>query len=91
MIHLFSKRWDSVPVVMVDTETTGTLPGIDAAVQVALVRFEGGEPVGRFSSLVDPCREIPEAATAIHGITNEAVRGALSIGEVFRLGRCSTS
>jgi len=70
-------------VVAVDTETTGTLPGVDAAVQVALVRFEGGTPVGSVSSLIDPGREIPITAITIHGITNEAVKGAPTIGQFF--------
>ncbi len=84
MISLFSKRWNAVPTCWIDVETTGTVPGSDGAVQVALVRFEGGVEVARFSSLVDPCREIPEAATAIHGITNEQVRGAPTIEQVFQ-------
>src|SRR5690349_8794221 len=85
VIHLFNKQWDAVPLVVVDVETTGTLPGIDAAVQVALVRFEGGEPVARFSSLLNPGRDIPIAAIGIHGITDMAVKDAPRIADVFAM------
>lgn len=83
MIHLFNTPWDQCSTVWLDTETTGTTPGKDAAVQVAIVRFEGGIPAGRHVSLVDPGMMIPEAATAIHGITNEMLRDAPTIQQVF--------
>lgn len=85
MIHLFDKIWNAVPIVVVDVETTGTVPGVDAAVQVALVRFEEGEPVDRFVTLLNPGRSIPIAATTIHGITEMAVKDAPRIGDVFVL------
>lgn len=84
MLKHFNTRWSDVPVVFIDTETTGTKPGRDRAVQVALVRFEGGKPVGEFSSLVDPGIPISPEATAIHGITDDMVRGVATIDEVFR-------
>lgn len=83
MLKLFTLPWPSVPVVFIDTETTGVRPGVDCACQVALIRFEGGRPVGEFSALVNPGIAIPDAATAIHGITNERVRDAARIEDVF--------
>lgn len=83
MIELFSKPWDEVSTVWLDVESTGTLPGIDAVCQVAAVRFESGVPVAQESSLIDPGREIPITAITIHGITNEAVRGAPKLAEFF--------
>jgi DNA polymerase III epsilon subunit-like protein len=83
MLQLFDRAWDEVPIIVIDVETTGVVPGVDAAVQVALVRFEKREVVGRFSTLVDPERAIPAEATAIHGITAKKVKGAPTIGAVF--------
>lgn len=83
MIKLFNEKWDAVPVLAIDTETTGIIPGQDAAVQVALVRFEGGAPVASASSLIDPGREIPITAITIHGITNEAVKDAPTLLQFF--------
>lgn len=82
LLSLFDRPWSEVPVVFIDTETTG-VARTDRAVQVALVRFEGGAPVGEFSSLVNPGIPIPEAASAIHGITDDKIAGAPPIEDVF--------
>jgi DNA polymerase III subunit epsilon len=83
VLKFFSAQWDSVPVVLIDTETTGIQPGRDRTVQVGIVRFEGGEIMGSRSSFIDPGIPIPEAATAIHGITDIAVQGAPSLADFF--------
>src|ERR1041384_751619 len=83
MLKYFNQQWDTVPVCMIDTETTGVQPGRDRTVQVGLVRFENGAPVGSFSSLVNPGIPIPASATAIHGITDAHVAGAPPLAEVF--------
>jgi DNA polymerase-3 subunit epsilon len=83
VIRYFNTPWHDVPVVVLDTETTGVHPGNDRAVQVGIVRFERGVEVGAFCSLVNPERSIPVEATAVHGITDEMVTGAPSIREVF--------
>lgn len=83
MLKYFHAPWDSVPLVVIDTETTGLQLGRDKAVSVGIVRFEGGQVVGRFSSLVRPGMPIPESATAIHKITDAMVENAPTIDEVF--------
>lgn len=83
MLRLFTQVWSAVPVVFLDTETTGIRPGFDAAVQVGLVRFENRLPVAQHCSLVRPGIPIPEAATAIHGITDAMCADAPTIAEVF--------
>lgn len=84
-LKLFIQLWHAAPTVWIDTETTGTSPVEDRACEVALVRFEGGKPVGEFSSRVHPGRAIPAEATAIHGIDDAMVADAPSIGNVFAL------
>jgi DNA polymerase III epsilon subunit-like protein len=42
MLSHFLKPWSEVPLVLIDTETTGTRPGTDRAVQVGIARFENG-------------------------------------------------
>lgn len=81
--RLFNLAWEEAPIVVIDVETTGVVPGLDSAVQVAFVRFEKRAVVGRFSSLVNPGRAIPKEATAIHGITSAQVEDAPSIQTVF--------
>jgi DNA polymerase III epsilon subunit family exonuclease len=69
--------------VALDLETTGLDPRRDAVVSAAAVRFAGGRPVDRYTSLVDPGRPIPPASTAIHGITDAMVAGAPDVGRVL--------
>lgn len=87
MLRFFHAQWDSVPIVALDTETTGIAVGTDKAVSVALVRFEGGKEVGAYSSLVNPGFPIPGSATDIHKITDAMVDGAPTIDAVFAESR----
>jgi DNA polymerase III subunit epsilon len=82
-VDLFTRPWIDVPTVWIDTETTGKQPGVDKAVQVGLVRFEKGVPVGSFVSLVRPGREISAEATVVHGFTDADVVDAPSIQSLF--------
>jgi DNA polymerase III subunit epsilon len=79
VIRYFSRPWHEAPLVVVDTETTGTRPAVDKVVQIGWSRFERGEPVDEFETLVDPGIPIPAEATAVHGITDEMVRSAPSL------------
>jgi DNA polymerase III subunit epsilon len=75
MLKFFNTQWDTVPVVVIDTETTGTHRGRDRTVQVGICRFENGIAVATRVSFIDPGIPIPAAATEIHGITDVAVAG----------------
>ena len=83
MLKYFNQQWDTVPLVVVDVETTGTQPGRDRVVQVGLARFENGAMVASRASLIDPGIPIPEAATVIHGITDLAVQGMPKLEAFF--------
>lgn len=63
------------PIVFFDLETTGTHPGLDRIVQIGLVKVRPDGSETEWESLVDPEVPIPPEATAIHGITDEMVRG----------------
>jgi DNA polymerase III epsilon subunit family exonuclease len=66
-----------------DCETTGTNPGTDEIVSVAVVRLgAGGSETLRYSTLVRPAGPIPADATAVHGISDEDVATAPCFGEV---------
>lgn len=84
MLQFFSSRWDAVPTIWIDTETTGVRPGVDRVVQVGFARFERGEFLISAVELVDPGVPIPAEATAIHGITDAMVRGKPRIEDVFQ-------
>ncbi len=67
---------------VVDTETTGTEPARDKVIELAIVVFEycadsgaTGAVLETYDALEDPGFPIPPESTAIHGITDEMVRG----------------
>jgi DNA polymerase-3 subunit epsilon len=61
--------WSEGPLLGFDLETTGLDPCSDLPVQVALVRSEPGGPGHREVFIVDPGRDIPADAEAVHGIS----------------------
>ncbi len=65
-----------LPLVAIDTETTGRDPATDRVVEVACVRWEGGQITLRKSWLVNPGRPIPKEASDVHGISDEDVKDA---------------
>ncbi|MBV8455119.1 MAG: DNA polymerase III subunit epsilon [Acetobacteraceae bacterium] len=67
-----------------DTETTGLEPHLGhRVIEVAAIELRNDLPTGRqFHRLVDPCRDVPEDATRIHGFTNAHLAGKPLFGEV---------
>jgi DNA polymerase-3 subunit epsilon len=57
-----------------DLETTAPLPEVARAVTASIALVGGGEPTVAHDWLADPGVEIPEGATAVHGITTERAR-----------------
>ena len=71
-----------------DTETTGFSPAAgDEIVSIGAVRVVGGRlrRAEVFERLVDPGRPVPAASTAVHGITDELVRGQPPLEDVLPL------
>jgi ATP-dependent DNA helicase DinG len=62
--------------VVLDTETTGFSPGRDSLIEIAAAIMRGPEIIARFSTFVDPGRDIPPFISELTGITNSDVRGA---------------
>jgi DNA polymerase-3 subunit epsilon len=66
--------WTEGEVLGLDLETTGVDRFGDVPVSYALVSVVEGVVVRSWSGLIDPGREIPLDATAVHGITTERAR-----------------
>ncbi|APH57974.1 DNA polymerase III, epsilon chain [Granulibacter bethesdensis] len=63
--------------VLFDTETTGFDPLTgDRVLEIAALELFNDLPTGNtFHTLIDPCRDVPEEATRVHGFTAEMLRG----------------
>jgi len=75
---------EKVEFVIFDTETTGlaTSEG-ERIVEIAGVRFLGGERIGSFHSLVNPGRPIQPAAFQVNKITGEMLQTAPAMNEIM--------
>ncbi len=69
------KKLGDLTFCSIDLETTGVNPAIHKIVEIGASRFTIDGANKTFSTLVDPCVEIPPAVVNIHGITSEMVEG----------------
>jgi len=78
------KHIDDVDFTIFDTETTGLEPQSgDRIVEIAAVRLRGEEKIAEFSSLVNPHRQISEAAFKVNRITPLMLESAPDIETVM--------
>jgi DNA polymerase-3 subunit epsilon len=70
------------PLVCVDLETTGKVPGVDRVIQIGVMRAQPNGDVREWSTFVDPQIDIPAEATLAHKITNEMVAGAPTFADL---------
>lgn len=70
--------------IVLDTETTGMDPiKGDKIVEIGCVELMNHLPTGKtYHIYLNPEREIPAEATAVHGITNEFVKDKPTFGEI---------
>ncbi|MGN1180389.1 MAG: exonuclease domain-containing protein [Suilimivivens sp.] len=69
--------------VVFDLETTGINQEKDEIIEISAVKVKNHRIVEEFSTLVNPGRHIPAAATAVNGITDDMVADAPDIGTVM--------
>ena len=63
--------------------TTGLEPDVDEIIELSAIKVVEDEVVGTFNSLVCPTITIPAEATDYNGITNDMVKNAPRIGDIF--------
>jgi len=69
--------------VALDLETTGLDPARAEIIELGAVRFSGGAPQERFSSLIRPEGEVPLKILELTGIATEALKRAPSLEAVL--------
>lgn len=73
----------SARLLVLDVETTGWSPQVEAITEIAAVRLEGANRFVVMDTLVDPGFSIPASITSLTGISDATVRGAPRISEVL--------
>lgn len=68
--------------VVIDTETNGVKLQGGRIIELSAIRFEDFQPVMAWTSLINPGKPIPEAATNVNHITDEMVADAPMISQV---------
>ncbi len=68
--------------VILDFETTGTLPQEDKITEIGAVKMVDGKIIEKFASMINPERKIPELIVELTGITDEMVADAPKFSEV---------
>lgn len=71
--------------IVLDTETTGMNPETgDKIVEIGAVELDGHMPTGRTLQIyINPEREVPAEATAVHGITNEFLKDKPIFSQIY--------
>ncbi|MDW8159573.1 MAG: exonuclease domain-containing protein [Bacteroidia bacterium] len=67
---------------IVDIETTGTSSNYDRIIEIAILHHDGNKIINKWSTLINPEREIPLFITALTKITDEMVKDAPKFIEV---------
>ncbi len=72
-----ARKWHELgPFTVFDLETTGMSPSRHRIVEIAAIRIDADGFQERFHTLVNPRVPIPAAASAVHTITDEMVKGS---------------
>jgi DNA polymerase-3 subunit alpha (Gram-positive type) len=71
-------------IICIDLETTGLDKYNDSIIEIAMIKFDEKtfKEIDRFTSLINPEREIPEIISNITNISNEDVIGAPLIDDL---------
>ena len=77
------KKLDEIPVVVLDTETTGLYVGEGhRSTEIGAVRLEGGKRVAQMGQLLNPQRPISPQSSKVSGIAQSDVVSAPTFAEI---------
>ncbi len=76
MYDFAEKRPSDIPIVVLDTETTGLFPGMGhRVVEIGAVRLENWQVAAEFDQLINPERQMEAKASSVSGITDADLVG----------------
>ncbi len=78
-----SQSLDAATYIVFDIETTGGNPERNGITEIAALKVKHGEVIDKFYSLVNPMIPIPPIVRRMTGITNQLVKDAPVIDEIF--------
>jgi len=81
--HLYSLPLDELPIVVIDLETTGLRPQIDAICEIGAIQLQGEHLLEEYATLINPQRPISEEVTQIHQLTLEGLKDAPLLQDVL--------
>lgn len=80
---LLEKRPFDIPLVVLDTETTGLDPAMGhRVVEIGAVRFENGQKVAEMDQLLQPERRMDPGASRVNGIDDEDLLGQPTFAQI---------
>lgn len=68
--------WLTHPIIVLDIETTGLMPGKDEIIEIGAVRIESGKITESFQTFVRPSKDVPHNIQELTGISNAMVANA---------------
>ena len=74
--------WKESALAVVDVETTGLDPEQDRVIEVGIIHMRGGSVEDRYSTLVNPGRDLPAEVVKLTGISPEDVETAPPFEEI---------
>ncbi|MBU1090419.1 MAG: 3'-5' exonuclease [Candidatus Omnitrophica bacterium] len=79
-----SKNLNEIEFTIFDTETTGLDPKTgDRIVEIAAIKFRGDQRIATLQSLINPQRDISEAAFQVNKITQEMLKEAPTADKII--------
>jgi DNA polymerase-3 subunit epsilon len=70
------------PLAIIDLETTGIDLSTDKIVEIAIVKLMPDGTIQKKRKIINPQKQIPQASSSVHGITDEMVKDAPTFKQV---------
>jgi len=81
---ILNQPWRKIPIIAIDTETSGQYPLQSQLCEVAAIKYLDGEIIDSYQTLIKPTHTMSQTVIDIHNITNEMVADAPRVSEVIR-------